>query len=242
MKILQNPIVTGALALGAVFIVFYQFGGAKLFKSKPQPAPQPTATATAPEQKASAKKTAAATAKKPAASPRKPTAAASAKAGQAPASEQEILLPDHPVDAAYVAARFSSWTKGPLRDPFLLMVPVVEELPLLTNETNSPVRTWTLKAIWNQTDRRLAVINDRVYVVGDEIVQGYRLVRIENDEVWFQGPTRNERLGFPERKGLTPTTGKTQPNKQSNAEHFSGKREVVLSSEPKPNRTTQNES
>ena len=35
MKLLRNPIVTGILALVAVVVVFYQFGGAKLFSRRP---------------------------------------------------------------------------------------------------------------------------------------------------------------------------------------------------------------
>jgi hypothetical protein len=76
----------------------------------------------------------------------------------------------------------------------------------LNEETNSPVPTWTLRGIWNQTDSRLAVINGRVWRVGDVIEPGYKLIRIEKDEVWFQGPYRNERLGFPQTKRVTPST------------------------------------
>jgi hypothetical protein len=81
---------------------------------------------------------------------------------------------------------------------------VVREPGLLNQETNSPVPTWSLQAIWNQTDSRLAVINGRVCRVGDVIEPGYKLIRIEKDEVWIQGPNRNERLGFPEPKRVTP--------------------------------------
>jgi hypothetical protein len=100
--------------------------------------------------------------------------------------------------AVLVEQRFKSWVSAPLRDPFLLLVPGVREPSLLNEETNSPVPTWKLKAIWNQTGSRLAVINRGVYREGDEI-QGYRILKIEGDEVWFQGPTRRERLGFDRR-------------------------------------------
>jgi hypothetical protein len=68
------------------------------------------------------------------------------------------------------------------------------------------VSTWALQAIWNQTDSRLAVIDDRVWGVGEEVEPGYKLIRIEKDEVWIQGPHRNERLGFPEPKQVAPKT------------------------------------
>ena len=114
---------------------------------------------------------------------------------------EAALRPSQGVDATLVEQRFKSWVSAPARDPFLLLMPVAREQPnLLTEETNSPVSTWALQAIWNQTDSRLAVINDRVCRVGDEIEPGYKLIRIEKDKVWFQGPYRNERLGFPEPK------------------------------------------
>ena len=121
------------------------------------------------------------------------------------------MLPEKPVDQAFVAGKFVSWVKAPLRDPFLLLGPEIE-LPILSiTETNSPVPTWTLKAIWNQTDSRLAVINNRIYRVGEEVIAGYKVLRIENDEVWFQGPTRNERLGFPEKRGPAAKTPGNAP-------------------------------
>ena len=127
-------------------------------------------------------------------------------------------MPSQGVDAALVEQRFKAWVSAPARDPFLLLASVAREPGLLSDETNSPVATWTLQGIWNQTDSRLVVINDRVWRVGDEIEPGYKLIRIEKDEVWFQGPYRNERLGFPEAKKIIPKTPprKTQPPRRGN--------------------------
>src|SRR5207245_2516603 len=60
-------------------------------------------------------------------------------------------------------------------------------------EFASPIANWKLNAVWDQTDSKLAVINNRVHRVGDDI-EGYKVLRIERDEVWFQGPKRKERL------------------------------------------------
>jgi hypothetical protein len=207
MKLLRNPVVVGILALVAVVMVLYQVFGDRLFRVRRLVTSKPaTATATsAPAQ--------------PVAQPAR-TAAAPKPAPTLPPMHavtytnlEAALWPSQGVDAALVEQRFKSWVSAPLRDPFLLLVPVVREPGLLNEETNSPVPTWALQGIWNQTDSRLAVINDRVWRVGDVIEPGYKLIRIEKDEVWFQGPTRNERLGFPEPKRVTPKTPppRTQP-------------------------------
>jgi len=212
MKLLRNPIVTCVLALAAVLIVFYQFGGAKLFRGK-RVQHQVTKTAT-PR-----------TAPVPTSQPLRAAQARAAAVAQALTTTNlpAALLPERPVDETFVGPRFANWVKAPLRDPFLLLTPVIEEPGLFESETNSPVRTWTLKAIWNQTDSRLAVINNRIYRVGDVVQEGYKLVRIEKDEVWFQGPMRNERLGFPEKKrATTPGQGKT-PAKNSEGKSVSRK-------------------
>jgi hypothetical protein len=59
----------------------------------------------------------------------------------------------------------------------------------------SPVRHWKLKSIWRQTGSQLAAINSGVYTVGD-VIEGYRIERIESNQVWFNGPTGRESLSF----------------------------------------------
>jgi hypothetical protein len=181
MKLLRNPIVTGILALLAVGVVFVQFGGMKLFRSGTT-APMRATLETPP-------------------APANQLPAPSRVVQEQPASKaiQDGLTSTgslaRGMDHEFAAAHFNTWvTEGRMRDPFLLIQPAMEDSSSGT-DTNSPVASWKLKAIWNQTGSRLAVINDGVYRVGDEI-QGYKILRIENDEVWFQGPGRRERLGF----------------------------------------------
>src|SRR5215472_13640034 len=135
MKILQNPFVTGALAIAAVIVVVIQFmphrpGGARIAKAdivqianalapglvQPPPAPKPVETRT-------------------------PTNIAA-------------LLPELPFDQTYVRAHYGAWVTGTTRDPFLLFGAPKEEKPVA--ETNSPLRHMKLKGIWEQTGSRIA--------------------------------------------------------------------------------------
>jgi hypothetical protein len=198
MKVLRNPVVVGILALVAVVMVAYQIFGDRLFRVRRLFTSKPAAAV------------ANSTPAKPVAQP--PLTAAAPNPAPIPPPIRAVTytnleaasLPSQAMDTALIERGFKSWVSAPLRDPFLLLVPIVREPGLLNDETNSPVATWSLQAIWNQTDSRLAVINDQVWSVGDVLQPGYKLIRIERDEVWFQGPHRNERLGFPEPKRMTP--------------------------------------
>jgi hypothetical protein len=200
MKLLRNPVVVGILALVAVVMVLYQVLGDKQLRVLRLFAPKPATAATSAPAKSLAQAAQTAAAPNPASSMRAITYT----------NLEAALLPTQGVDEALVEQRFQAWVSAPLRDPFLLLAPVVQQPGLMTEDTNSPVAGWVLQAIWNQTDSRLAVINDRVWHVGDVIVPGYKLIRIEQDEVWVQGPYRNERLGFPESKRAAPKS--PQPN------------------------------
>jgi hypothetical protein len=193
MKLLRNPLVVTILAVVAVVMVLYQVFGNKLFRVPRLFAPKPAPVAATPAPK------------KPVAQPAPAAVAPPPVRAATYTNLEEALRPSQGVDATLIGQRFNSWVTAPARDPFLLLLPVVHEQPsLLTEETNSPVSTWALQGIWNQTGSRLAVINRRVCRVGDVIEPGYKLIRIEKDEVWIQGPNRNERLGFPEPKRVTP--------------------------------------
>src|ERR1041385_1402388 len=77
------------------------------------------------------------------------------------------------------------------------MVPT-NDIPAKSKESpvDSPVHSWKLKGIFSQNGgEAMAVINQGIYRAGDEI-DGYKIIRIDNDEVWFQGPRSKERLGF----------------------------------------------
>jgi hypothetical protein len=191
MKPLRNPIVVSILAVVAVVMVLYQVFGDKLFRPRrpASPAPPPAAAPAGPA--------------KPAAQPTavpNPAAKLFTKRAATYTNLEAALVPSQGVELAQVEPRFSTWVSAPMRDPFLLLAPSTKSTGL-DNQTNSPVPTWALQAIWIQTGSRSAVINDRVRRVGDEVEPGYKLIRIERDEVWFQGPDRNERLGF---RGLRP--------------------------------------
>ncbi|HEY5912578.1 MAG TPA: hypothetical protein VJA21_18400 [Verrucomicrobiae bacterium] len=206
---LRNPIVVGVLVVIAVVTLLYQVFGSRLSGVKKVVATQAAVPA---DIAAAAGGVAPARAQMAAKQPVKPVAAPKQKIPKPPpiraatyTNLEEALMPRLVVEAAVVERKFESWVTSPLRDPFLLLPPVVANPGLLTDETNSPVKTWTLNAIWNQTGSRLAVINDRVCAVGDVLVEGYKLIRIERDEVWFQGPYQNERLGFAEPKSASAT-------------------------------------
>jgi len=211
MKLLRNPVVVGILAAAAFGLVAYQILANTVFRGRPMFGGKKAATTTVAKTKAPAKT--------PPAAPKGKASSQSAKAGLPKAviytNLETALLPTQGVDIVAIEPKFNAWVTGPARDPFLLLQPVSPDASLLNTETNSPVPTWILGAIWHQTDSRLAVINNKIYRVGDVVQEGYKLIRIEKDEVWFQGPRRNERLGFPPpKKGVPPKAPKkTTPKK-----------------------------
>jgi hypothetical protein len=190
MKILQNPFVTGALAIAAVVVVLIQVmphrPGAR---SIPKPDIVKIANALAPGLV-------------PPVQPPPPP-----KPVETP-KNLAALLPELPFDQSYVRAHYDGWVTTTPRDPFLLFGAPKEEKPVA--ETNSPLRHMKLKGIWEQTGSRIAVINRRVYAEGDEI-EGYKVIKITGDEVWFQGPLRKERLGFEKRQPTLSVATNTPP-------------------------------
>ena len=180
MKLLRNPIVTGLLVVAAIGIVFYQIYGPRWQRAR-ESARQPVAAAVA----------AVARVLSPPPSP----------PSQVQPAEKEStidVIPDVRIDREYTKTHFDAWVESPARDPFLLLGPQPVDLNNNDSETNSPLRRMKLKGIWDQTGSRVAVIDREVYRQGDEI-EGYKLIEIGIDEVWFQGPTRKERLGLEKR-------------------------------------------
>ncbi len=102
----------------------------------------------------------------------------------------QAAAPPSLIDQTYVLSHLAQWIEAPQRDPFLLPTASFHGAA-----TGSPVIKWKLRAIWNQTGCRLAVINKGIYAEGD-LVEGYRLEKIESDGVWLRGPTGREGLGF----------------------------------------------
>ena len=177
MKFLRSPIVSGILAVVAVLVVVYQFTGSNIHFRLGGTAGQ-VVTAIAPALVAAPPP--------PAPAPVKPLA------------EDSAIGPDATVDRAYLEARFAKWVAAPLRDPFLLFSTDPKDKKD-DEESASPISKWHLNGIWDQTGGKLAVINKRVHRIGDEI-EGYKIVKIEGDEVWFQGPKRKERLALERNK------------------------------------------
>ena len=195
MKFLRNPWVTGALGAVAVAVVLYQVL-APHWQRGASAAGQPSAPlAAAP---ASVPPARPAVGQGQAESNSRPSALGSPAVAGTNAAEPARI------DRAYAELHFAGWVNAPKRDPFLLLGGETHGQEKANAETNSPLLHWKLKAIWNQTGSRLAVINHAVYREGDEI-EGYKIARIEGEEVWFQGPRRMERLGF-EKRGPAAVT------------------------------------
>jgi hypothetical protein len=193
MKFLQNPIVTGVLVVIAVIVVFIQIvpqARIRLF------------SATAPAVPVIAMAAAA-----PAPLPAPPAAAAAAIAPSNTVPPEAGIRPKTPVDREFLELHFDGWVQWPQRDPFLIITPDPPDLKNKDVDANSPVASWKLQAIWAQTGSApLAVINGGIYKVGEEIqgFPGYKIIKIEGDEVLVQGPRRKERLGLDRRMPAHP--------------------------------------
>jgi hypothetical protein len=186
MKFLRNPIVTGVLVVIAVVVVCIQIFPHAHFRFFSVAAPAaPMVAMTTPT---------------PAPILATPT---STPLSNKVVAEADIR-PKKGVDREFVELNFDGWVQWPQRDPFLIITPDPPDLKNRDVDVNSPVGSWKLKAIWAQTaSKPIAVINSRVYREGDEI-QGYKIMKIEGDEVWFQGPRRKERLGLDRRMPAHP--------------------------------------
>jgi hypothetical protein len=173
MKFLRNPIVTGILAVVAVVVVLYQVMGSNIHLHLGGTAARVVQTIA------------------PSLVPPPPP----------PVQTNQVVesnsMPDVTIDRGYLEARFAKWVTSPLRDPFLLFASDKEKLKEDV-EFASPISKWKLSGIWDQTGGKLAVINKSVHRIGDEI-EGYKIVKIEGGEVWFQGPKRRERLALESR-------------------------------------------
>ncbi len=178
MNLLRNPVVTGALALVAIGLVFYrvvQPSWSRYAIAKGRTMATATAVTAPPVPATVAREN-------------PPAALTTPEATTNPTP----LTSPRPVDRAYAERHLEEWADAPSRDPFLL-IPVVPTRPV--HQYPSPVTKWKLKAIWRQANVRVAAINDHVYSEGDSI-EGYRIEKIDGDQVWFQGPDRMEPLRF----------------------------------------------
>jgi hypothetical protein len=128
------------------------------------------------------------------------------------------------IDRRYAQAHLSEWIDTPRRDPFLLEGPASDNTG---SQSPSPVALMQLKAIWRQTGGRVAAINNQVYQEGDAIrdirdaqgkkIEGYKIDKIEGDQVWVDGPRGPERLGFAKPKtSHAPPAGPNPVNPPAN--------------------------
>src|SRR4051812_13595296 len=129
MKLLRNPIFTTLLVIVAIVTVLYQLnsprlGVGRLFRTSTFASATPAFSA-APA----------------------PAAAAKVAVNKGPAPG---LTSTNQIDRNMVEVHFGSWVDWPKRDPFLLFTPEPDEM-VVNTETNSPVPTWKLRAIWTQT-------------------------------------------------------------------------------------------
>jgi hypothetical protein len=169
MKVLNNPWVVGALAVAAVAVVGYQVFPAR-WRQVRTVERQPAATAST-----------------------SPLETGAPLSVQAPPCPGPAALPAISIDCNYAQEHLAEWASAPRRDPFLLVQSVRSRS--FSAITNSPVTHWKLKGIWRQTGGCLATINNRVYAEGDKL-EGYTIHRIDADQVWLEGPSGTECLGF----------------------------------------------
>ena len=176
MKALSSPWVTGGLVVVAVAVVGYQVLSSGRGRGRTSHA-QPAAPAPPP----------------PAASA--PTPQNSAPARSAPSKQTTPSLSTG-IDREYVALHFANWAETGRRDPFLLHRPLNQ--PKAVTNAPSQVSKWKLRAIWRQTGSRIAAINNAIYKEGD-VIEGYKIIRIEDEVVWFQNPDSLDHLEFERR-------------------------------------------
>ena len=198
MNLLRNPLVTGALAVVAVVVVIYQL--LPVFRGR----------GGASHAHASAPALAVAAAAEPAHTPR--------SSGLLPAgpSKTTARVATSGIEREYVALHFAGWVEGARRDPFLLHQPLN---PQKGSTNASSVSKWKLRAIWRQTDSRVAAINRGIYKEGD-VLEGYKIIRIEDEAVWFQNADSLDHLEFHGSAPVAPTSAKAgnapllQPEKE----------------------------
>ena len=174
MKIFQNPWVGGGLAAVALAVVFYVVFLPRLWPAKRTQTQQSRAMAMT-------------------------NALKGATSVVAP-PPRTVPPPPMAIDRNYAQTRFASWIDAPPRDPFLIVSASTSTGPPAKTQLEiSPVAMMKLKGIWRQTGGNLAAIDRGLYSEGDQIVAGYKLDRIDGEQVWIQGPEKKERLDFEKR-------------------------------------------
>src|SRR5204863_779461 len=152
MKALRSPWVSGGLAALALAFVGYQVLGGLRGHSSTSSGEQPVPVAVSA-----------------------PVAWAPVSQGsgglQPSPSKAPQASSDNGMDRPFIGLHFTNCTEGGKRDPLLLHAAVQQDAA-----TNAPSQQakWKLKAIWNQTGSRVAVLNNTLYQEGDTI-EGYKI-------------------------------------------------------------------
>jgi hypothetical protein len=95
---------------------------------------------------------------------------------------------------------FHGWVAAPTHDPFDLKQLARPKKTALINAP-SVLAKLKLQGLWLQTGSSIAWINGHPYAEGDTI-EGYRIVSIEPDTVWFQNGDSREHLGLQRRPAI----------------------------------------
>lgn len=101
-------------------------------------------------------------------------------------------LPHRVMDRDAIIAQFPRWIESPVRDPFLVLAAMTPSTVVLTNKAADVLR---LTAIWRQTGRQLAVINNQIVAEG-EAVADFQIQRIDSEAVWVYRTNQAEKLDF----------------------------------------------
>ncbi len=172
MKLLNNPIVVGALAVVAVGYTVWTITGSRNPRRTPStpppaavnPAPTPTPTPT-------------------------PTPAPTTPPTQTATTPASPRL-QNPIKLAVIQTEARRWLESPRRDPF----------QILASRTDAPqgpsaAQLLSLRAIWRQTGSQLAILNEKILREGDQVL-GFAVETIEADGVWVRSTNGRERVSF----------------------------------------------
>jgi hypothetical protein len=202
MKLLNNPIVVGILAVLALALVFMNVVWPMLRKA-PQSAKQPAAPTPPLTTPFTSAMRATDQARDIASQFSNSTAAANAALAMASAAPSPSSVN---IESATPRTNLMRWTGTPQRDPFQ-----IRHLRKTASETNAyppAMQLLTLGGIWRQPGGTLAVINKRVFNEGDTIHINRRLAgegdtilrftikNIDADRVWVEGPNGREAVDF----------------------------------------------
>lgn len=170
MKSLNNPFVAGSLAVAACgFFAWNVVGPIWARHRASNPAPEPPGAAAA-------------------AAPLPVSHAAIPNPGPTAAADSNY----DPIDVAAIQTQLPRWFEVPRRDPFEV---VVKAKTVAQKDVPRAEDLLRLQAIWRQSGRQLAVVNQLIVTEGD-LVAGYSVERIENDFISVKGSNGLERVEY----------------------------------------------